>query len=474
MGNDSLASELSVGQGDSLHEPHGQSKNTDNLALEIDPGQGLPSQTPRKPGEKSKSSKIQKARIKRLENRKASRLQVKRLQQYLGLLQTRAAATGTATLESSSSTNLSTTTNPDSYAVLISVDCEAFEFVPEYITEIGVSILDTRDIIGVEPGLEGENWVCKIRSRHFRTKEHKHRRNKRHVQGCPDNFSFGQSEWIAQGEAAEVLRQCFRQPLTATGTSSSNPCNVIFVGHNAAADEQYLAEVHFDLSKEAVDVIDSEAMAMAIFRETHRSSLGTLLLRYGINGEYFHNAGNDANYTLHLAIAMALRQFRSKKTRAEWQVEQDIRVEKAMEKAKGQVVDEFDCGSGINPSNDMSGPAREMEKLAKMEQVQKEAATKVAADFEGWSTEEDDEVDSSATAPRSYAELRAKLTTNKRKRQAKSEKNASNKRAKASEANQARARASASASASHSHSHNHSQTPRSNAIIDEKGGMRRF
>lgn len=41
--------------------------------------------------------------------------------------------------------------------MLVSVDCEAYEFVQEYITEIGVSILDTRDILGVEPGPKGKN-----------------------------------------------------------------------------------------------------------------------------------------------------------------------------------------------------------------------------------------------------------------------------------------------------------------------------
>lgn len=322
-------------------------------------------QTPRKQGKTTETSKFQKIRLKRLEDRKACRLQVKRLQQYLRLTQPPVASTEPAVLEArdpSSSTNLEASmTSPDGYAVLVSVDCEAYEFAQQCITEIGISTLDTRDIIGVEPGPEGENWTCKITSRHFRTKEHKNKRNKRHVQDCPDNFSFGQSEWISQRDAAEVLRQCFRQHSTATDTGSSNPCKVIFIGHNAAADEIYLAQLGFDLSKEAVDVIDSEVMAMAVFREKFRSSLGKLLLRYGFNGQHFHNAGNDANYTLQLAILMALKEFRSKKTTAEWQVEQDMRVEGAIEKAKGKAVEEL--------SNDLRGPVWEVERILKVEQA---------------------------------------------------------------------------------------------------------
>ena len=413
-----------------MDETHEQSKQTNSLALELDRGQGLPLQTPRKQGKTTETSKFQKIRLKRLEDRKACRLQVKRLQQYLRLTQPPVASTEPAVLEArdpSSSTNLEASmTSPDGYAVLVSVDCEAYEFAQQCITEIGISTLDTRDIIGVEPGPEGENWTCKITSRHFRTKEHKNKRNKRHVQDCPDNFSFGQSEWISQRDAAEVLRQCFRQHSTATDTGSSNPCKVIFIGHNAAADEIYLAQLGFDLSKEAVDVIDSEVMAMAVFREKFRSSLGKLLLRYGFNGQHFHNAGNDANYTLQLAILMALKEFRSKKTTAEWQVEQDMRVEGAIEKAKGKAVEEL--------SNDLRGPVWEVERILKVEQACKDAVATVFADFEGWSTEEDDEVEGSATVPRSCAEVRAKVAENKRKKQARSEKKASAKRAKADKA----------------------------------------
>lgn len=419
MGDVSLASVLDVGQGVSLHEPNEESKATDKLAPELGQNQDTAPQIIQDEGKETKSSKSQKARINRLEKRKACRLQVKRLQQYLGLAQAPVAATGPAALYSSSSTEQeASTTNPDSYAVLVSVDCEAYEFMPKYITEIGVSVLDTRDIIGVEPGLEGENWVCKIKSRHFRTEEHRHRRNKRHVQGFPDNFMFGQSEWIFEKNAAEVLRQCFRQYSPAIiESSSSNPCKVVFIGHNAASDEHYLAGLGFDLSKEAVDVIDSEVMAMAVFRETRRLSLGNLLLRYGINGEYFHNAGNDARYALHVAIAIALTQFRSKKTEAEWQVEHDIRVKGAIEKATGKVVDELD--SGTKTSNDTSKSAPELEKIAaKIEQACEEAVAKVNDGFEGWSTEDDDEVEGSAILPRSCEEVLAKLASNKRKKQA--------------------------------------------------------
>lgn len=439
MGDKNLASGLDMGQGVSSHELHERSKQTDSEALEVDQGQVLPSQIPREQGKKTKNSKSRKARIKRLQNRKACRLQVKRLQQYLGLTRTPAAATGAAVLNawnSSSSTNLQASmTHPDSYAVLVSVDCEAFEFVQEFVTEIGVSILDTRDIIGVEPGLEGENWICKIKSRHFRTKEHKNRRNKRHVQGCPDNFLFGQSEWISEKDAAEVLEQCFRQSSTRPEASSNSPCKVVFVGHNASADEEYLAALGFNVSKEVVDVIDSEAMAMAVFRETNQPSLGKLLLRYGISGEHFHNAGNDANYTLQLAIAMALREFRSKKTRAEWKVEQDIRVEGAIEKAKVKAVDGLHDRSNTSTLHDTSGPTSELEKTVKIEQACKEAVAKVFADFEGWSTEDDDEIEGSAIVPRRYEEMQAKLANNKRKRQAKSNTtNASNPGAACNEA----------------------------------------
>lgn len=79
----------------------------------------------------------------------------------------------------------------ESDLVFISVDVEAYEKDHTKITEIGVATLDTRDIIGHAPGDGGKHWYTKIRSRHFRIREHINLRNGDYVHGCPDSFDFG-------------------------------------------------------------------------------------------------------------------------------------------------------------------------------------------------------------------------------------------------------------------------------------------
>lgn len=80
---------------------------------------------------------------------------------------------------------------PDSCVIFISVDVELFEFNHSHITEVGISILDTLQTIGVPPGQDYENWFDLIEAHHFRIKEYRHEVNRKHVRGCEEFFDFG-------------------------------------------------------------------------------------------------------------------------------------------------------------------------------------------------------------------------------------------------------------------------------------------
>jgi hypothetical protein len=79
----------------------------------------------------------------------------------------------------------------ESNVVFVCVDVEAYEHNTRLITEIGIASLDTSDIKSLIPGDGGENWMTKIRARHFRINEHKHMNNTEFVSGCADKFEFG-------------------------------------------------------------------------------------------------------------------------------------------------------------------------------------------------------------------------------------------------------------------------------------------
>lgn len=240
----------------------------------------------------------------------------------------------------------------DTSVIFISVDVEAFEFNQKLITEIGISTLDTIDLLGLQPGAKGNNWAAKIRSRHFRIREHGRRLNKVHVEGCPEKFDFGQSEWIYERDVNSVLERCFNpsQPSYLSRTRK-----VVLVGHDVAADMKYLTEVGFDVTRMISDRIDTSDLYKASRRDGRPSALSALLLHYGIAAKHLHNAGNDASYTLRVMVAIALDDSQNKKNAEQWEIEKGNRIEAACEVARA----------------------------------------KVCADFEGWSTSEEDVTNSS-------------------------------------------------------------------------------
>jgi len=189
--------------------------------------------------------------------------------------------------------------------VFISFDVEAYEKSHKTITEVGISSLDTLHLNGVAPGPGGANWIDKIRSRHFRIKEHKHLVNKDFIVGCPDRFEkdFGESEFISIKDAPQVVASCFRAPfaartseLTAIQEASEDEKhvkrNIILVGHNAKQDVDYLREMGYDLSNlsNVVEVLDTADLYRALAHEENPVSLGTLLYNVGLSGWNLHNA----------------------------------------------------------------------------------------------------------------------------------------------------------------------------------------
>ncbi|KAL6713438.1 hypothetical protein ACLMJK_008903 [Lecanora helva] len=226
----------------------------------------------------------------------------------------------------------------DQDVIFVSVDVEAYEKSRNIITEIGVSTLDTRDLENVPPGEGGQEWMKKIRARHFRIAEHGFYRNTEYVTGCADNFEekFGTSEWISLKEAPEVVASCFRYPFSApgkyvpyphdpkmagTGTSgcgslciptiekTSQPKrNIVLVGHDIKADIDYLRNMGYDVTNlsnllEAVDTVD---LFRAMKHERNPRNLGAVLLELELVAWHLHNAGNDAGYTLEALIGISI------------------------------------------------------------------------------------------------------------------------------------------------------------------------
>jgi hypothetical protein len=196
--------------------------------------------------------------------------------------------------------------------VFISLDVEVNERCHTLVTEVGISTLDTRDLIGVAPGSLGENWQSRIKSRHLRVQEHAHHVNSLYIRGCPDKFEFGTSEWVAADNVSTMVQKSFALPAFFDGPDKKlRP--LVLVGHSLASDIQYLelADVHIidesDGKPQFTDRIDTATSFMIIRGETEPRSLGAVIGELGMTGWNLHNAGNDARYTMQVLVAMLVK-----------------------------------------------------------------------------------------------------------------------------------------------------------------------
>ncbi|KAK7547106.1 hypothetical protein IWX47DRAFT_270184 [Phyllosticta citricarpa] len=246
--------------------------------------------------------------------------------------------------------------------VFVSVDVEAYEMDNSKITEVGVATLDVQDIISTPPGNNAENWYGMIRARHFRIDEHAHLINYRHVDGCPDGFLFGNSEFVRLNQAPRIVAACFRPPFSANltpeqaqaqwsaDTQESNweveeKRNIIFVGHDPDGDIRFLQKLGYNplnLSN-LIDKLDTKQLHQHWKRDTQGTSLARILCDCDIIGWRLHNGGNDAVYTMQALLAICVQEaaFRGTKELAEERKRtQERRLSEALADTIARVNDE--------------------------------------------------------------------------------------------------------------------------------------
>jgi len=282
--------------------------------------------------------------------------------------------------------------------VVVSIDVESWENDHNIITEIGVSTLDTADLVYIAPGQQGEEWIKKIRSRHFRIKGREALRNFKYLHGNPDMFQFGTSEFVPIDEAAEAVDGCFEFPYSAGFECSGPPDldteglplprtpavldmtrngngddsrNLLLLGHDIGGDITYLANLgSFIFGSGAVSLspvrtatrrrkvlssirerLDTVVLHKSLTKNDQGTSLVKLCHELDITAWYAHNAGNDARYTLEVFIKLVIKarqeedvanaeaqktgNFDTEKTRQE--IEKERRINAKMEAARQNI-----------------------------------------------------------------------------------------------------------------------------------------
>lgn len=191
--------------------------------------------------------------------------------------------------------------------VFLCFDLEMYERNPNVVTEVGIAILDTKDIKDMPPGENGENWFMSIKARHIRIQENMGYRNFQFVQGWPDRFNFGESELVPMAEVKNVLKQVL-EAHAPMRPDSSKFGNVVIVGHDLKGDVEGLKKVGFNLYdiRNIREMVDTKDMFQHLMKMQDGRKLKSILDAFELHNAYLHNAGNDAVYAMQAMIAVAL------------------------------------------------------------------------------------------------------------------------------------------------------------------------
>ena len=144
-------------------------------------------------------------------------------------------------------------------------------------------------------------------------------------------MDYSTSEFIRLKDAPHIVSTCFKHPFSKPDerpTASELPKrNIILVGHDVAADINYLRAVGYDVHNlsNLLEIVDTASMWRYVKRDTNPRNLGSILAELDILGWNLHNAGNDAVYTLQVMIKIAIQALKrsvKEATQAAWDREQ--------------------------------------------------------------------------------------------------------------------------------------------------------
>ncbi|RYO82410.1 hypothetical protein DL764_009610 [Monosporascus ibericus] len=234
------------------------------------------------------------AKGRRIERQKNLGRVTKRVQRYLGLRPRAVYASHLSSAASGWNADKPAPFIKDSSVRFVCVDVEAYEMNADLVTEVGLAVLDTDDIMDVAPGKNGENWLSEIETFHFRIKEYSSMINSQFVHGCPGSFAFGNSDFVSLKDIPQEVGNIIGD------NASGDKQPVILVGHDIANDLAYLQKVGYNPWRvpHIVDEIDTKSMFQRLKRSQDGRGLETVCSDLGYPGYDFHNAGNDARWTL--------------------------------------------------------------------------------------------------------------------------------------------------------------------------------
>jgi DNA polymerase III epsilon subunit-like protein len=176
--------------------------------------------------------------------------------------------------------------------IYVAIDFERTGFIiknfsPRSDTQIGISILDTRDLnpLSRKKGLRLATYNFVTGSDLYFAESAK-------------KYLWGTSEKISPSNVLKTINKYVRQDR-----------NIVLVGHGLSEDLAALSSLGFDFQASVISILDTANIATEL--QMNRSTLGRLLeeLECPKSSARLHNAGNDAHFTLRALILLAIKGY---------------------------------------------------------------------------------------------------------------------------------------------------------------------
>ncbi|KAM9921449.1 hypothetical protein OXX59_006502 [Metschnikowia pulcherrima] len=172
---------------------------------------------------------------------------------------------------------------------LFCVDIEAWEKNTGIVTEIGVSIYD--------PAEQEHALTPVVNTYHIIVQQHQNKRNGRYVPDHMHNFSEGTSTLLPLNEAKFLLQKLIDKYF---GDYAESYC--MFVGHDLSNDVDYLRKIGIRVPNNML-TLDTQKL-FACSHGKYGASLQNALRTVKQPFSFLHNAGNDAYFTVMLALKL--------------------------------------------------------------------------------------------------------------------------------------------------------------------------
>jgi len=230
---------------------------------------------------------------------------------------------GLAPLRTSQDAHTAATLPQDALIVSIDVEWER-RGRRERIVEIGITILDTRDITDILPGHYSLDWFARTKTYHYVVDVT--RRPWKRMRACLfSDDRFGNVSMIRK-HIRKILQRAAYPRSNPSGPIGHGPRKVVLVGHSVVRDLQSLYRspgLELDILGTDVfltkptTVFDTFMLTVAANKqgaEIRWRELGRLVNRLGVHPRYrhfesvigCHNAGNDAAYAMMALLMYAI------------------------------------------------------------------------------------------------------------------------------------------------------------------------